>query len=58
MDERNEEVVFKNCTHFFNWKSEMNNTHINYAKDLDTLMLMYKLIEYRNNYLKALGSLW
>ena len=35
-----------------------NNTQTDNAKNIDVVMPMYNLIEYRNNYLKALGSLW
>ena len=36
----------------------MNNTQIDNAKDIDVLMLMYSIIEYRDIYSKKLGSLW
>ena len=37
---------------------EINNTQIDYAKDIDTVMPMYTLIEYSDNYAKTTGSLW
>ena len=52
------QVVFKNCTPFTNCISEMNNTQIDYAKDIDVVMLMHNLIEYGDNCSKASGSLW
>ena len=53
-DERNEEVIFKNCrATFINCKSEINNTEIDNAKDIDIAMPMYNLIEYSNNYSKT-----
>ena len=50
-------MIFKNCTPFINGISEINNTQIDNAKDIDIVMPMYNLIEYRDNYAKASGSL-
>ena len=57
LDERDKGVIFKNCTPFINGISEINNTQIDNAKDIDIVMPMYNLIEYRDNYAKASGSL-
>ena len=57
-DERDKGVAFKNCTTFTNCISEINNTQIYNAKDIDIVMPMYNLIEYRDNYAKTSGSLW
>ena len=57
-DVRNKGVIFKNCAPFINCKSEINNTEIDNAKDIDILMPMYNLIEYSDNYSKTSGSLW
>ena len=54
----NKEVIFKNCAPFTNCISEINNTQIDNAKDLDIVMPMYNLIEYSDNYAKTTGSLW
>ena len=54
----NKEVIFKNCTPFTNCISEINNTQIDNAKDIDIKMPMYNLTEYSYNYAKATGSLW
>ena len=54
----NKKVIFKNCAPFTNCISEINNTQIGNAKDIDIVMLMYNLIEYSNNYAKTTGSLW
>ena len=35
----------------------MNNTQVDNAKDIDTVMPMYNLIEYSHNYAKTSGSL-
>ena len=57
-DERDKGVAFKNCVPFTNCISEINNTQIDNAKDIDIVMPMYNLIEYSNNYTKTSGSLW
>ena len=54
----NKKVIFKNCASFTNCISETNNTQIDNAKDIDTVMPMYNLIEYSDNYAKTTGSLW
>ena len=57
-DERDKDVAFKNCAPFINCISEINNTQIDNAKDIDIVMSMYNLIEYSDNYAKTTGSLW
>ena len=57
-DERNKGVTFKNCAPFTNCKSEINNTEIDNARDIDIVMPMYNLIEYSDNYSKTSGTLW
>ena len=54
----NKKVIFKNCGPFTNCISEINNTQIDNAKDIDIVMPMYNLIEYSDNYAKTTGSLW
>ena len=54
----NKKVIFKNCAPFANCISEINNTQIDNAKDIDIVMPMYNLIEYSDNYAKTIGSLW
>ena len=51
-------VIFKNCTPFTDCISEINNTQVYNAKDIDIVMPMYSLIEYSDNYLNTSGSLW
>ena len=51
-------VIFKNCAPFTNCISEINNTQVDNAKDINIIMPMYNLIEYSNNYAKTSGSLW
>ena len=38
--------------------SKINNTFVDKTKDLDTVMPMYNLLEYNNNYSITLGNLW
>ena len=38
--------------------SKINNTQIDNAEYIDTVIPMYNLIEYSDNYSKASGSLW
>ena len=57
LDERNKGVIFENCAQFTGCISEINNTQINNAKDLDIVVPMYNLIEYIDNYSKTLKSL-
>ena len=54
----NRKVIFKNCAPFTNCISEINNTQVDNAKDIDIVMPMYNLIEYSDNYAKTTGSLW
>ena len=56
-DERDKGVVFKNCAPFTNCISELNNTKVDNAKDIDIVMPMYNLIEYSDNYAKTSGIL-
>ena len=50
-------LIFKNCARFTNSISEMNNTQVDNAKDIDIVMPMNNLIKYSDNYSKACGSL-
>ena len=57
-NERDKGLAFKNCAPFTNCISEVNNTQVDSAKDIDIVMSMYNLIEYSDNYAKTSGSLW
>ena len=46
----NKKKIIKHFTPFTNCISEINNTQIDNAKDIDTVMPMYNLIEYSDNY--------
>lgn len=51
-DRNNKQVTFKNYVLFTDSISKTNNAHIDNAKDLDVVMLMYS-----NNYVKTSRSL-
>ena len=57
-DKRDKGLIFKNYAPFINCKTEINNTEIDNAEDIDIKMSMYNLIEYNDNYSKTSGSLW
>ena len=46
---RNTKVIFKNCAPFTNSISEINDTHLDDAHDIDAVMSMHSLIEYSDN---------
>ena len=46
----NKKVILKNCTPFSNCISEINNTQVDDAKNIDIVMPMYNLLEYSDNY--------
>ena len=52
------EVIFKNCALFTDWISEISNTQIDNARDIDVVRAVYNLIEKSDNYSKTSGSLW
>ena len=51
-------VVFKNCALFTNCISEISNTQIDNAEDIDAVRPMYNLIEYSDNYSKTSENVW
>ena len=54
----NKKVAFKNCAPFINCITEINNTQVHNAKDIDIVMPIYKLIDYSDDYSKISGSFW
>ena len=54
----NSVVAFKNCTLFRTCDVTINDEHIEKAEDLDTVMPMYNLLEYSDNYQDSTGSLY
>ena len=55
--EKNKGEIFKNCAPFIKCISNINDTEIDNAQDIDIVMPMYNLIEYSHNYSKTSG-LW
>ena len=51
-------LAFKNNASFTNCISKINNVLIDNVEDLDIVMPMYNLLEYRKNYRKTTGSFW
>ena len=51
-------IISENCAPFNNCTSEINNTQIDNATDIDVVMPVYNLIEYSDNYSKTFGILW
>ena len=54
----NKTLIFENCAQFSDCISEIKNTQVDNAKDIDVIMPMYNLIEYSDIYLKTSGRLW
>ena len=48
-DERNKGVIFKNRAPFTNCKSEINNTELDNAKDIDIVMPLHNFLKYSDN---------
>ena len=51
-------MIFRNNASFINCLSKINGVKIDNAEDLDVVMSMYNLLEYKKNYRKTTGSLW
>ena len=51
-------VIFRNCAPFTNCISEIINTQVDNAKDIDIVISMYNLIEHSDSYSRTSGSLW
>ena len=51
-------VAFKNCASFTRCVTHINDEHVETAENLDTIMPMYNLIEYSDNYADSSGSLY
>ena len=49
---RNEEMIFNNCSPFTDCRNKINNTQVHNAKDIDVRMPIYNLIGYSDNYQK------
>ena len=50
--------AFKNCAPFRTCDVTINDKHVEKAEDLDTVMSMYNLLEYSDNYQDSTGSIY
>ena len=57
-NKNSKKVVFENCPPFTDYMSEINNTQVDNAKEVDIVMSMYNLKEYGDDYLKLSERLW
>ena len=53
----NKKIIFKNCCPFTSCITNINNTQVDDARDIDIVMPIYNLIEYSNAYSKTSGCL-
>ena len=51
-------MAFKNCAPFRTCDVTINDKHVEKAEDLDSVMPMYNLLEYSDNYQDSTGSLY
>ena len=49
----NKKVIFKNCATFTNCITEINNTKVNDAENIDIVIPLYNLIKHSDAYLKT-----
>ena len=54
----NTRLVLKNCAPFTKCNLEINDEHVDTAENLDTVMPMYNLIEYSDNYQDSSAMLY
>ena len=47
------QVAFKNSSPFKDWRTETNDTFVEYTDFINIAMFMYSLIEYSDNYSKT-----
>ena len=52
------QIVFKNCAPFTKCITKIDKATTDDIKDLDLVMPMYDLLEYRSNYCETSRSLW
>ena len=56
-DAYDKKLAFKKNAPFISCITKINNTLMDNTENLDIVMAMYNLIEYKKNYLKTSGSL-
>ena len=55
---RNKKVILKNSVPFSSCVSKINNTQVDNAENIETVLPIYNLIEYSDNYFVTSWSLW
>ena len=55
---KDRKMLFENNAPFTSCISKISNTFIDTAENLDIVLSMYNLLEYRDNYSMISGSLW
>ena len=58
LDERNKDLMFKNCAPFTKCISRISNAEMDNAQDINIVIPMYNVIECSDNYAKISGSLY
>ena len=51
-------AIYRNCAPFTDCIRKINNTQVDYSKDIDVVMLMHNLTEYSHSYSNISGSVW
>ena len=54
----NKKVIFKKCAPFTDFITEINNTQVDDAQNIDVVTPMYDLREYSDGSLRTSRSLW
>ena len=54
----NKRLIFKKCATFTDCITKINDTQVDDAQNIDVVMPIYNLIEYRDACLKTSGSSW
>ena len=57
-NDTNKKVILQNCDPFTNYISEIDNTKVNNAKDIDIVMPMFNLMKYSGNYSRKSERFW
>ena len=50
-------LIFKNCAPFIECISEINSTQVDNSKDIDVVMPIYNLIEWKGKFVKFMTIL-
>ena len=56
LDNRNKKLIFKNCSPFTNYISEINNKEIDQVKDIEVKISMYNIVTIIRKHLEVYGN--